>query len=459
MTKRFRSIVTKTAANKDKKRLVAALLPAWREGLSFVRDMQVDRIRRGERISWLSTTDFPNYLRARQWKSVTNQVNNDLLSWQAKIKTKVKPLIFGLDIDDDDRHELFKKNLRGEWFKDNRLAKMVEGLIETDVPLPSYKHTTIMLMDNLIAPIQEARKNTAYKEWVRVTLPDRDPVYLPLEDNPYLDSQPGSSKMIQVKVLGEDSIELRVVKVDNYEPKTPDTTKEIGLDWGLKNLISTSDGRLYGSHLYTWLLDRDKELTELAKKLQASGIKKLNSSKRYRRLNRRIRDHVINEVGRIINLLGKEELAHISVESLDFRGGGLSRRLNRIISRAGRKVLRQRLSELSEDTGVQVTEVPAFYSSRECFSCGYVSKKNRKSQPVFQCKFCGNKSHADVNAAKVVRDRRSIPSFGGSISKEDALEVLDQRFTQRWGLTFDQFQERSTPRPRSRASSRVKAAA
>ena len=136
------------------------------------------------------------------------------------------------------------------------------------------------------------------------------------------------------------------------------------------------------------------------------------------------------------------------LEESDFRGGGLSRRLNRVVTRAGRKVLRKRLQGLAEVSGVEVTSVPAFYSSRECASCGYVDKNNRKSQAKFECKFCGNKSHADVNAAKVVRDRRSVLSFGSYISKEDALEVLDQKFTQQWAISFDQYRKRSTPRPR-----------
>lgn len=457
MPKKYRAIETKTLANKEKQELVAGLLPTWVKGLTLVAEIQEAKIRQGERVGWLKNSDYPDskppsYLKARQWKNIANQVNSSLHSWKASIIKRVRPHIFGLDVSEKERKKLFKMNLAGEWYQDERLAVIVDTLLE-DHPYPSFESTRTMLMDGLIAPIQETRKGTVFQEWVRITLPDRSPVYLPLVENPYLESQPGEPKTIQIKVLRDNSVTLRVVKVTEYDEPIVDTDAEIGLDWGLKNLLTTSSGRLYGSQLYSWLVEVDEILVKLVKNLQKNGFKKLNRSKRYRRLNHRIREYVTNEVGRIVNLIGEEELKYITVEDLDFRGGGLSRRLNRIITRAGRKVLKNRLAEQSEETGVEIVTVPAYYSSQECAPCGYVDRRNRASQSIFKCKFCGFKSHADVNAGRVMKGRRSIPSFASVASKEDALEVLDQRFSQKWGLSFDQYQERSTPRPCSRASS------
>jgi putative transposase len=52
-----------------------------------------------------------------------------------------------------------------------------------------------------------------------------------------------------------------------------------------------------------------------------------------------------------------------------------------------------------------VIEVPAFYSSQECSSCGYIHKDNRVSQSEFVCQSCGHTDHADHNAAKVIAGR------------------------------------------------------
>ena len=55
--------------------------------------------------------------------------------------------------------------------------------------------------------------------------------------------------------------------------------------------------------------------------------------------------------------------------------------------------------------GKLVIEVPAFYSSQECSSCGHIHQDNRVSQSVFVCQSCGHIDHADHNAAKVIAMR------------------------------------------------------
>jgi putative transposase len=55
--------------------------------------------------------------------------------------------------------------------------------------------------------------------------------------------------------------------------------------------------------------------------------------------------------------------------------------------------------------GKLVIEVPAFYSSQECGSCGHIHQDNRVSQSEFVCQSCGHTDHADHNAAKVIAGR------------------------------------------------------
>lgn len=51
----------------------------------------------------------------------------------------------------------------------------------------------------------------------------------------------------------------------------------------------------------------------------------------------------------------------------------------------------------------EVIEVPAANTSRRCFECDHIDKRNRKSQAVFVCTRCGHEANADVNAAKNIR--------------------------------------------------------
>lgn len=457
----YRAVLSHTEANQSKLDKVASVLPLWREGLKVALEEQVLRIQNGEKIGWLDTKtlSIPGDLQPSQryWKNIVNQVNNDLKSWRALISQAAKPLIFQLELPEGAEAEqekelkrLFSLNKAGLWYQDARLTAILESLLEGH-PLPCYDETRTMLMDRLIAEFQESRSESGeFKRWLRVSIPGEKPVLLPLRENPYLESYPGTEQLCQFTVDDWKGLRLRIVKRFEVDPITSSTDRVVGLDWGLKSLLTTSEGRQYGRRLYGWLLERDTELTELSKVLKKNGVK-LNSSKRYRALNKRVRDYVENEVGRIVNLLTAEELDALVVEELDFRGGGLSKKLNRVISRAGRKVLRQRLADASQVSGVAIVKVAAPYSSQECSGCGYVSSQNRRSQSVFCCKFCGLRLNADVNAARIVKGRRSVPSLSGGVSKETVLEVLDERFQARWGLSFRQYQERSAVRPRSRA--------
>jgi transposase len=48
--------------------------------------------------------------------------------------------------------------------------------------------------------------------------------------------------------------------------------------------------------------------------------------------------------------------------------------------------------------------VPAAYTSVRCNTCGEVDRASRESQAVFRCRSCRHTAHADVNAARNIRD-------------------------------------------------------
>jgi putative transposase len=176
----------------------------------------------------------------------------------------------------------------------------------------------------------------------------------------------------------------------------------------------------------------------LAAGLQRRGIR-LHTDPRYRALQNRISGYVTNEIGRLLNRIaarhGADAVRGLVVEKLDFRGGGLSPRLNRIATRTGRQVLKTRLAALSAKHGIAITEIPSPWSSCECSGCGYTAKHNRTARQ-FRCRFCGLKLHADVNAARVVASRRSrhLPDHTGPRSRKNTLHLLDSAHRQRWNL-------------------------
>lgn len=85
-----------------------------------------------------------------------------------------------------------------------------------------------------------------------------------------------------------------------------------------------------------------------------------------------------------------------------------------------------------ERFGIEVVEVNPAYSSQECSSCGYIDKRNRSGEK-FACRWCGHTLHADVNAPRNLRSRRSRPAVG-SVKRPKAavLSALVRQHTERF---------------------------
>ena len=49
------------------------------------------------------------------------------------------------------------------------------------------------------------------------------------------------------------------------------------------------------------------------------------------------------------------------------------------------------------------------HTSQRCHACGHIARENRVSQAAFKCVLCGHVDHADVNAAKNIRDSVGMP--------------------------------------------------
>lgn len=447
---RVRSYDAAQQANPGKQAKIVALLPLWQRGLVHMQLLQVRRMKAGERLGLVDTKAMPDYLTQRQWKSVVNQVNAALRSWQETAVPLVRAAITALDVPNDEKHRLYRINLARRWWSDSVTARLVEYVAAHGHPFPNLSRVRTMLMDGPIAQVEESRTGT-FRWWVRITLPGSKPIRVPLAGTPYMEAQPGKVKnFTQVHVADDEQVTLRLVK-ESPECKERTGGDVLGIDWGLTSLLTTSDGRRYGQKLYRWLVERDAELTTLQARLQQQNIRP-RSSRRFRNLTSRIRSHVTNEVNRVLNRITEDRVRELVVEDLDFRGPGLSPRLRRIVSRAGRAALKRKLSSLRQDKGVVSAAVNPAHTSRECSGCGFADKTNRTSQARFKCRFCGKTLHADVNAARVISVRRSYSGAGVRASKHGVLAHLDERFEARWGIAAGRVRERQT-RPCSRAAS------
>ena len=81
--------------------------------------------------------------------------------------------------------------------------------------------------------------------------------------------------------------------------------------------------------------------------------------------------------------------------------------MNAILRNCGQSIIQSKLADLEQRFGVAATEINPAYTSQTCSVCGDVDRRNRASQSRFNCLWCGNEMHADLNAASNVGERRA----------------------------------------------------
>lgn len=424
---------------------VSDILPLWKSCMASVQYIQVKKIREGKPIGWLTAAELESFklpLSARMIKSVVNQVNGSLRSWESKTKKLFRAELKRSSFSGEDIEELHELNNTGKWFTDPRSAHIMEAVLKVNT-FPVFRNVRTMVFDSLVCESQES-KTDQFDRWLKIsTLPKGNPILIPITESDYYTSRSGEEAGVtQIRVGEDSSVKFSRVKQSPVAQLRSGDGNVVALDWGLVSLFTTNDGRRLGTQVYARLKKWDEQLEALTKALQRNNIKPCDS-KRYRKLNASIREYVRNEVNRILNKLAAEGVDELVVESLDFRGGGLSRRLNRILSRSGRAAVRQKLAALTEDYGVIVTEVNPAHTSRECSGCGFADKLNRRTQKKFRCVFCGKTCNADHNAANTLEARRSRFTDGLRYRDRNAvLSVIDSLFSQRWRIEAAEIRQR-----------------
>ncbi len=204
-------------------------------------------------------------------------------------------------------------------------------------------------------------------------------------------------------------------------------TSVIGCDLGLTKLVHLSDRHQINNPRFATNKKTRRTLKIRQRRVNRKKKGSLNRKKAVQivgRLHKKIADKrqayqwdVANEiVSRNVDAIGLEDLnvagmlrrCKVKVDETTgrFLKNGQSRKkaLNRCISDAGWTELTSKIEDLAAKQGKVVIKVNPRYSSQECRSCGHVDKLNRDKER-FICTNCGHIDHADIGAAKTIRDR------------------------------------------------------
>ena len=191
--------------------------------------------------------------------------------------------------------------------------------------------------------------------------------------------------------------------------------KDIGIDLGISKFVSLSNGqqKLPKNSFKTNQNKLAKEQRKLAKKDKYSSNWK-KQKRQITELHSKIanirKDYihkVSNEICKSHTRIFIEDLKIVNMSksakgTMENKGRNVKAKsgLNKSILDQGWYEFMRQLEYKSAWNGGEVIRVNPKYTSQTCSNCSYKDSGNRLSQAKFECKACGHKENADINAAK-----------------------------------------------------------
>ena len=196
-----------------------------------------------------------------------------------------------------------------------------------------------------------------------------------------------NSHLLNSVLLSNNKIDLRW----EYQIDEKDTGIIVGADSGISSVITLSD------HQQTSPDKHNHTLNSILKKI----VRKKKGSKSFlKALN-----HRDNFIRWSINQLNLSNIKQIRLEKVsNFRH---KKNVGKFLNYSGEALIRSKLIDFAEDSGVRVSLQSSAYRSQRCSRCGYVYSGNRKGK-LFSCKHCLFQADADYNAS--CNHEQSLPS-------------------------------------------------
>ena len=240
-------------------------------------------------------------------------------------------------------------------------------------------------------------------------------------------------------IIKWDENRLRIISTKKYESIPNEFIKnEIGIDKGMKNLISTSSGNIYGKNIFNKIFkklekqfNKDKNRQRIFqymknlednKKIENIRNNNLTSIKR-NKFMKKTKTFGKNIINREIKKLIKEEKPTLIVkELLNFKNPNnkVSKKIRNRLNKWYSGYINEKIELECNKLEIDFIDVNPAYTSQICSNCGNFGKRNGE---IFICKNCGKK-HADINAAINILKRKDIKEINLYTKKEQVKKIL-----------------------------------
>ena len=200
--------------------------------------------------------------------------------------------------------------------------------------------------------------------------------------------------------------------VNTYLVDLPDYTDGVGVDLGIKNLATVSDGTIV-PNIKTFRRVRilEKRLKRLqrkvARKYLINKCNKHNKTKNIIKLERQIKlihrsikNIRINHIRKFVAELVKKHPEYIAIEDLNVKGMMKNKHLAKDIANCSFYTIREHLIRKAKERDIAVRLVNRFFpSSKTCSYCGSYKQDLKLSQRFYHCDNCHKKIDRDLNAS------------------------------------------------------------
>jgi putative transposase len=199
----------------------------------------------------------------------------------------------------------------------------------------------------------------------------------------------------------------------------PRTDPWLGIDVGIAQYATLSTGAVAPS-IFAYRRAKQR-LTKLSRKLDRArkgSQRRLKTKERLQACHHQIANKRMDHAHQVSTLIvtkhGRVRMEDLRLVNMMKSAKGTVNKpgknvaqksgLNRHLADQGLRQLRTFVEYKLAWSGGSFEAVDPKYTSQTCHACKHVARANRVSQASFACVACGHTDHADVNAAKNIRD-------------------------------------------------------
>jgi IS605 OrfB family transposase len=203
-----------------------------------------------------------------------------------------------------------------------------------------------------------------------------------------------------IQLTKQGKVYINLIYSLKIKPKINESNEIIGIDRGIYNVATTSEGELFTSQD---ILRIKRQRKYLRKQLQQKGTR--SSKRKLQRLSGKEKRFMLNENHKITKILANnpnvktyviEDLSKILIQE------SKGKYCNSLLHNWSFNQFEFQLQYKCYYNQIEVIKVDPSYTSQICSIC---NKKGKRYKSIFTCNHCGLKLHSDINASRNIKSK------------------------------------------------------